>query len=314
MWLNRKSKLQQAGVQLFGCGMLLLFISCLPARAQQLVLAFEDVLGPSATLDGMARTQMLISGLRREGVEQALFFIKTKKINAKTKLRLIQYNNAGHLLASHGHDDNFLKKINLYAYEIDLLKSHGILQEFSNYRGYFRFSYYSAGGDTVMRRKLEAFARENDLYPTYVTLKSFDWYLNQKYLERVNSNRLVDMAALEKVYVDMVWQGLQAYHQQVIVTAGTDAKQVLLLQENDLTAYFIAPLVEKIRSEGWQIVSPDAAFGYPKITREPVSVHTRDGYIKTLSGISAPIVEKPMLSHKNKQEIDAILQTNQLFQ
>lgn len=313
MWLGRKQELQKVGMQLFGCGVLILFVTCLPARAQQVVLAFEDVLGPSATLDGMARTQMLISGLRREGVEQALFFVKTKKINAKTKPRLIQYNKAGHLLASHGHDDNLLRKNNLYTYEIDLLKAHGILQEFSNYRGYFRFGYYSGGGDTVMRRKLEAFAQENNFYPTYVTLKSFDWYLNQKYLERVNSNRLVDMAALEKVYVDMVWQGLQAYQQLVIPTAGAGAKHVLLLQENDLTAYFIAALVEKIRSEGWQIVSPDAAFGYPKIAREPVSVQTRDGYIKTLTGISAPIVETPMLSHKSKEEIDAILRAKQLF-
>lgn len=290
-----------------------LSVAIMPARAQQVVLAFEDVLGPSASLDGMARTRMLIGGLRREGVEQALFFVKTKKIDTKTKLRLIEYDKAGHLLASHGHDDNLLKKVNLYAYQLDLLKSQALLDEFSNYRGYFRSGYYSGGSDMDLRRKLQAFAHENNLQPTYVTLKSFDWYLNQQYLEQVNSNRRVDMAALEKVYVEMIWLGLETYQQQVMPTAGVNAKHVLLLQENDLAGYFIAALIEKIRAEGWGIVSPDAAFGYPKISREPVSVQTSAGYIKALTGMSAPIVEVPMLSHKSTEEIDAILQANQLF-
>lgn len=285
----------------------------LPVHAQQLVLAFEDVLGPSATLDGMARTQMLISGLRREGVKQALFFVRTHKINTKTRARLLAYDQAGHLLASQGHKDSLLKKINVYGYQVDLLKAHANLQGFTHYRGHFHHGYYAGGSDGEIRRKLEIFARENNLSPTYITTKSFDAYLNQRYIKQVNENRRVNMAVLEKVYVDMVMQGLKKYHLHLMPAAGVDAKQVLVLQENDLTAYFIAALVERIVAEGWKIVAPDQAFGYPKITREPVSLQTLEGYMKALSGIKIPIVETPISSHKNTQEIDAILQANQLF-
>ena len=269
-----------------------------PVRAQEVVIAFEDVLGPSATLDGMARTQMIISGLRRAEVEQALFLVRTKKINAKNKNRerLVQYDRAGHVLASHGHDHNLFRKINLYAYEIDLLKSNALLRDFANYHGYFHFGYYAAGGDLTVRRKLRGFAQENELQPIYVNVKTNDAYLNQKYIEQVNANRRVDMAALEKVYVDMVWQGLVNYYQYAIPTVG-QSRIVVLLQENDLAAYFIAPLVEKIREQGWRIASPNSAFSYPKIAQSPIGLQNSDGYMAALAGIDLMANDVPLYYH-----------------
>jgi peptidoglycan/xylan/chitin deacetylase (PgdA/CDA1 family) len=275
-----------------------IFLLASPARSQEVVIAFEDVLGPSATLDGMARTQMIISGLRRAEVEQALFLVRTKKINPRTKNRerLVQYDKAGHVLASHGHDHNLFKKVNLYAYEIDLLKSNALLQGFKNYHGYFHFGYYAAGGDLNVRRKLREFARENGLQPIYVNVKTDDAYLNQKYIEQVNANRRVDIAALEKVYVDMVWQGLVNYYQYAIPTV-EQPKIVLLLQENDLAAYFIAPLVEKIREHGWKIASPNTAFGYPKAGRAPIGLQNSDGYMAALGNIDLMANDVPLYNH-----------------
>lgn len=276
---------------------LLIFLAS-PARSQEVIIAFEDVLGPSATLDGMARTQMIISGLRRAEVEQALFLVRTKKINSKNKgrERLVQYDKAGHVLASHGHDHNLFKKVNLYAYEIDLLKSNALLQDFANYHGYFHFGYYAAGGDLNVRRKLRDFARENGLQPIYVNVKTDDAYLNQRYIEQVNANRRVDMAALEKVYVDMVWQGLVNYYQYALPTV-EQPRIVLLLQENDLAAYFIAPLAEKIREQGWHIASPNAAFSYPKVSHPPIGLQNSDGYIAALCGIDLMVNDVPLYSH-----------------
>ncbi len=277
-----------------------IFLLASPARSQEVVIAFEDVLGPSATLDGMARTQMIISGLRRAEVEQALFLVRTKQINPRTKNkeRLVQYDKAGHVLASHGHDHNLFKKVNLYAYEIDLLKSNALLQGFKNYHGYFHFGYYAAGGDLNVRRKLRDFLRENGLQPVYVNVKVDDAYLNQRYIEQVNANRRVDMAALEKVYVDMVWQGLVNYYQYVIPTV-EQAKVVLLLQENDLAAYFIAPLVEKIREQGWRVSSPTTAFGYPKAGRAPIGLQNSDGYMAALLNIDLMAKDVPLYHHNS---------------
>lgn len=275
-----------------------IFLLASPARSQDVVIAFEDVLGPSATLDGMARTQMIISGLRRAEVEQALFLVRTKKINPRTKNkeRLVQYDKAGHVLASHGHDHNLFKKVNLYAYEIDLLKSNALLQGFKNYHGYFHFGYYAAGGDLNVRRKLRDFVRENGLQPVYVNVKVDDAYLNQRYIEQVNANRRVDMAALEKVYVDMVWQGLVNYYQYAIPTV-EQPKITLLLQENDLAAYFIAPLVEKIREHGWRVSSPTTAFGYPKTGRAPIGLQNSDGYMAALLNIDLMAKDVPLYHH-----------------
>ena len=275
-----------------------IFLLASPARSQEVVIAFEDVLGPSATLDGMARTQMIISGLRRAKVEQALFLVRTKKIKSKNKgrERLVQYDKAGHVLASHGHDHNLFKKVNLYAYEIDLLKSNALLQDFANYHGYFHFGYYAAGGDLNVRRKLRDFARENGLQPIYVNVKVDDAYLNQRYIEQVNANRRVDMAALEKVYVDMVWQGLVNYYQYAIPTV-EHPRIILLLQENDLAAYFIAPLMEKILEQGWRIASPNAAFSYPKISHAPIGLQNSDGYMAALTGIDLMAKDLPLYHH-----------------
>lgn len=285
---------------------MLLSIVVSPARAQEVVIVFEDVLGPSATLDGMARTQMIISGLRRAEVGQALFLVRTKKINPRTrnKARLIAYDKAGHVLASHGHDHNLLKKVNLYAYEIDLLKADMLLREFNNYHGYFHFGYYAAGGDLNVRRRLRNFAQENSLQPIHINVKSQDAYLNRKYVEQVNANRQIDMAALEKIYVDMVWQGLENYYQYLVPTFGHSPKIVLSLQENDLAAYFIAPLIEKIRAQGWKVASPNAAFSYPRVGNAPIALHNSDGFLAALTGIDLMARDIPFYSHQNPQSIN----------
>lgn len=285
-----------------------LMLLVLPVRAQEVVIAFDDVLGPSATLDGMARTQMIISGLRRAEVDQALFLVSTRKITPKTnsKARLQAYDNARHIIASRGHDHNLFKKVNLYAYEIDLLKAHARLQEFNHYHGYFHFGYHAAGGDLAVRRRLNDFARENALQPIYVNVKSQDAYLNQQYIAQVNANRRVDMAALETLYVDMVWQGLLDYHRYTFATVGPSSRIVLLLQENDLAAYFIASLVERIRAHGWQVASPSVAFSYPKTGRAPISLHTPDGYAAALAGVDLMARDIPFVSPAKPEDVDRL--------
>lgn len=292
----------------------LLLLCCSTARGQEVILAFTDVLGPSATLDGMARSQMIISGLRRANVEQAIFFIDAKKITIKTRPRVEQFDKAGHVIASQGFGESLLRKVNVYQYKVDLLKAHALLKPYDHYRGYFWLNYYSSGGDSAIHKQLEEFATENNFTPTYVTLNTYDAYLNQKYIERVNQNKRVDMGKLEEAYLDMVLQGLAHANAYALATIPGNAKHVLLLQENDINAYLIFALVEKLRERGWHIATPDSAFGYPRPVQKPISLQTPEGYFASLSGIEWPVTQHIMSSHRGKADIDELLRRFQLFQ
>ena len=57
------------------------FFPC--AYAREIVLAFDNTLARSTSLDGSARTKMLINSMARADVKQAVFLIKSKTIFVK---------------------------------------------------------------------------------------------------------------------------------------------------------------------------------------------------------------------------------------
>lgn len=251
------------------------------------VLAFTEVQSRATSLDGMARSQMIVNQLKRLDVDAAAVLIRTKEISTKSRARVALYDQAGHLLINQGHAYHLLSKPDLYRYQVDLLAANQRLSSYNHYRGNVYLANFEADSPVSNRQKLIHFAYAHGLTPSYISIQVLNGYLNNYYQQQVNQGRRVDMIAMQQAYVDMIWPAL-VKSETLALGIYPRAPLVLLLQENDLTAYFLSALIDHIRNHGGRIVSPALAFPSPPANYWPINLHTQQGYLTALLGLELP--------------------------
>lgn len=236
----------------------LMLVTSLAAQARELVIVFENSLQPSSSLDAMARSQMLMRNLAMAAVPQAMFLVQPRALDSKDKARLQLYSERGHLLVNAGYNHSLVSKGDLYVYEVGILKANRLLSPYSGYQQHVHFSYLHERGDRSIQRGLIDFLAERGYRPAFTNFnpwRGVGAYLNQLYQARVKRNRPVNMAALESAYVELLTQSLQQQDALAFNLLGYSPPQTLVLQENDLAAYFIVALVDKLVEKGWQLTT-----------------------------------------------------------
>jgi hypothetical protein len=283
------------------------------AQALDVVLAFTQVQSQSTSLDGTARSQMIINHLRRLDVGPVAVLVRTSEIKPRQQARIGFYHDAGHLLINHGHQHHLLSRPDLYRYQVDLLAADARLRSYNNYRGHVLLANFENNEPVSNRQKLLSFAHDNQLTPIYISVKAQDGHLNTRYQNMVNKNRRVDMAPLQEAYIDMMWRELLRSDLLQRVAYGR-APLVLLLEENDLTAYFLPGLIDRIRDSGGRILAPQALFNQPAVYRMPVNAHTGAGLFSAVAGIEPPRLITPLLVGGDAFWIDHYLTQRGLLQ
>ncbi|MFO1390114.1 hypothetical protein [Cellvibrio sp.] len=287
--------------------MFMLMLS-LAVSAQEIVLAFTDTLGRATSLDGTARSKMLIRNMARADVNQAMFLIKTKTVTNNTVERLAFYNETGQLLVNAGHHPSMVIRQKSFGYPIDIMRANGILEPYENYRKHVHFPYLYGNSDPAVLAQLQQFLAEHNYLPTYVTTRVHDDYMNQLYQARVLSGRSVDIRAIEKAYVSMVVKAVTRYDARAQMMLGFSPRQVLLLHENDLAAYCIIGVIDELNKLGFKIISPEKVFTDPISNPYFKSGFSATGYMAYVTGLPE---EKPIwyeiANQKDKEEIHGYL-------
>ncbi|WP_331344558.1 hypothetical protein [Cellvibrio sp. UBA7661] len=282
-------------------------------HARELAIAFENTLQPSSSLDAMARSQMLVRNLATAGVPQAMFLIKTKGIDQKDKARLSLYSDKGHLLVNAGHGHGLVTKSDLYAYEIGILKANRILRSYRGYKKHVYFSYLHEYGDANIQQGLANFLQERGYRPAFANpnpLRGVDQYLDELYQKKIRSNRAVNMAALEKAYVDLISTSLVQEDALAFNLLGYSPKQILVLQENDLAAYFIVALVDQLIAQGWKIIPPETVFNDPIANPVAANRWGANGYMNSITRLADERVAYWRVLGDRKARVDAFLHSN----
>lgn len=279
--------------------------------ARELVIAFDHTLQVSTSLDAMARSQMLVRNLATAGVPQAMFLIKTKGADQKDKARLALYSDKGHLLVNAGHGHSLVTKSDLYVYEIGIMKANRILQAYSGYKKHVHFSYLHEFGDANIQRELADFLQERGYRPAFTgvnTMRGVDQYLDQLYQKKISSNRPVNMAALENAYVDFIAQSVAQEDTKAFNILGYSPRQVLVLQENDLAAYFIVALVDRLVEQGWTIIAAERAMNDPIANPIAANRWGANGYLNSITRLPDERVAYVRVLGERKTVVDSFLQ------
>jgi hypothetical protein len=281
------------------------------ANARELALAFENTLRPSTSLDAMARSQMLIRNLATAGVPQAMFLIKTKGLDQKDKARLALYSNKGHLLVNAGHGHSLVTKSTLYAYEVGILKANRILRPYKGYKKHVHFSYLHECSDINIQRGLAGFLQARGYQPAFTgvnPLRGVDQYIDQLYQQKIKTNRPVKMAELESAYVDLIAQSLNEQDAQAFNVLGYSPKQVLVIQENDIAAYFIVALVDRLVEQGWTIVAAEHLLNDPLINPIAANRWGANGYLNSITQLADECIAYPRVMGARQKMVDQYLE------
>jgi hypothetical protein len=271
------------------------------AYAREIVLAFDDTLAASTSLDGTARTKMLINSMARADVKQAVFLIKSKTITTNTIDRMMYYDEAGQFIVNAGHNYSLLHRAKSYGYPIDIMKANSALEPYANYHKHISYPYLDGGGDSELLQQLQSYLAEHHYFPIYVTTQVHDEYMNKLYQLRLESGRTVNIRALEKAYVNMVMDKVLAYDASAYLRLGASPRQVLLLHENDLAAYCIIGLIDALNEQGFKVIPPEKVFTDPIVNPYFISKFSINILNRYLTGLPEAKRQWPYIASKKDQ-------------
>ena len=285
------------------------FLTCASfVKAKEIALAFDATLAKSSSLDGMARSQMLVRNMIKVNVNQAMFLIHTKDITAKTQARVLLYDDAGQLIVNKGHKHWFLSRPDNYKYQVDILRANAELEPYLHYHKHIYFPFLYEGNDLAQLNQLKKFLSDYDYQPTYATYIAQDDYLNQLYQSRIADGKIVEINRLEKAYVKLIMDDLIRYDNQAHLMLGYSPRQVLLLHENDLAAYFIVALVDALNEHGWNVIDAEKIFSDPVANPYLVNGYSGVGYMQSITGLpDAQQDHAYIITPKERERVHAYL-------
>ena len=266
-------------------------LACACARvsfAQEVVLAFAKTLAPSASLDGTARTKMLINNMAKGDVNQAMFLVHTKDITAKTIERVEFYDESGQLIVNAGDSLSLYHRPKSYAYPIDIMKANGKLLPYAHYHQHVYLPDLYNSGDEKLLQQLRDFLAEHNYQRTYISYEARDDYMDKLYQARLAENRQVDIRKLENAYVRMLMDRVKEYDARARVILGYSPRQVILLHENDVSAYCILAFIDALGAQGFKVVAPENVFSDPVANPFYAGGYSATGYLQAITHLPDP--------------------------
>ena len=258
----------------------LLSLAATPAQAQKrIAFSFDDVpRQPGGFMTVEERTTRLIAALRRSGIRQAAFFVTPGHLERPWgpggEARIAAYVRAGHVIANHSFSHPSLSQVGAEIYLADIDRAAEWLRGRRGYRPWFRYPYLDEGTrgqpDMSVRDAVRLGLGQRALLNGYVTVDSYDWYLDSLATRARAAGQTLDMDALRDLYVRTVVETAEWQDRLARETLRRQPVHVVLMHETDLEALFLPDAVRALRARGWRIATMDEAY------RDPIARVTPD--------------------------------------
>jgi len=250
---------------------------------RRIALTFDDAPRiADAVFSRAERAQRIRRHLGNAGV-RAAFFATTGELDDEGAGILRAYGLAGHQISNHSHLHRRLDRIGAAAFLADIDEAHAALRSLPGFVGYFRFPYLNEGATTEVRDTVRAGLRARGYRAGYVTIDTYDWYLNSLANAARRRGQSLDQDALGALYVESMVAAAEHYDTVAKRYLGRSPAHVLLLHENDLAALYLDRLIGAFEAHNWQIVDIDTAYADPIAMEEPDSLFLNQGRVAALA-------------------------------
>jgi peptidoglycan-N-acetylglucosamine deacetylase len=285
------------------------------AHAQEIALTFDDAPTHNGPLfSGDERTQKILDHLKEGDVDQAAFFVVTSNIKELGEDRLLKYTNAGHLLANHTHTHQWIHSLGVTRYSNDIRKADSILRPMKGFMPWFRYPFLDEGKSKPVRDSLRTTMKMLGLTNGYVTVDTYDWYLNGLLRTAKKENKKIDFDLLRSVYIEHISKSVQFYDSIARQILGRSPKHVLLLHENDMSAYFLGDLIRHLKTKGWKIISPAEAYKDPIASLLPDVLFNNQGRVGAIAREKGIEAKNLIQASEDEVFLDALVKNRKVFE
>lgn len=242
--------------------------------APRVAFTFDDgpTLAETPRFTPAQRNQALLDALAAHGTQAALFVTSGNGADRPQGQALARaWGEAGHLLGNHTvtHLDLNAPDVALVQYQRELLACDAVIAPLPGYRKWFRFTYLREGNTPEKRDGMRAFLAEHGYRNAPVSLDTSDWRLDELLRRVLTRDAQADVAPIRRAYLAHVAQRAEAYRALSQRLLGRDAPQVLLLHHNLINALWLGDVIAQFKAQGWQVISPEAAFADPLYAMQP---------------------------------------------
>lgn len=284
-----------------------------------LIITFDNLpLQDSACLTGEEKRERCLKTLEDEKLETVFFIVGEELVkNPKSSSCLKRVLEQGHRIANHSYTHPHLTDTSLEDYITDVYKCNEFIKHFSLYRPWFRYPFLDIGLDPLPRlgasgEKAIACAEKfkaQGFRHGYVTIDSFDWFLNVLLLEAIEQGKTIKQEDLEAFYVAHLRKMIVKYltlHEKESFSA-----HVLLLHSNaDITMLCLPRMIHMLKEDGWIFTSPEEAFNHPANTLADFNsvVEQAKWALRALTPSSSPSSEPKKGSSLSSEATEAFRQ------
>ena len=269
---------------------------CGPRRV---AFSFDDApTGDSVIMSGEERSQRILDALQEGGVEEAILFAVSSRIDPATIGRMHAYAEAGHVIASHSHTHPNLHNVGSKAFLADVGTAHEILSGLPGFQPYFRFPYLNEGATIEERDAVRAGLKTLGYRAGYATIDNYDFYIDRLLREAREDGRAVDLEAVGALYVEMILGAAIHYDDAACTWLGRSPAHMLLLHENDVAALFLPALIAALKAAGWEIITASEAYADPIANVVPDTLFLGQGQVAALAAVAG--AEASELRHEGE--------------
>lgn len=284
-------------------------IASSPCGPRRLALTFDDApRSDTQVMSGWERAARILAALDSAGVDEVAFFSLSKPAEGEGLERLQTYAAAGHILGNHSASHPNLHEVGAEAFMQDVRTAHAKLSQLQGFRPWFRFPMLNEGKSTEERDRVRRELAELGYSQGYVTIDTFDFYIDNFLKHAAAAGRELDKPALGRLYVELIRDAAEHYDSVACRWLGRSPAHVLLLHENDVAALYLDDLIAALRAEGWAIISPTEAYSDPIAQTIPNTLLLGQGRVAALAHIAGAAPESLRHASENIAYLDQRLQ------
>lgn len=265
---------------------ILLTIFSQDGMSAEISFTFDDPGVQSAP--GMAHQQVgekILATLKAHNLKTILFVCGMRVDSLEGKRLLSLWDKENHILGNHtySHKSYNQEKIDFPFFISDIAKNETLIQEYKNFKRFFRYPMLKEG-DTIQKRdSLRTYLKDKGYSLGYVTIDASDWYISGRLVEKLTQNKKVNLEAFKKYYLEHIWDRAQYYNKLSKDVLGREIKHNVLLHHNPLNAYFLGDLIQMFKNKGWKVIDAEEAFKDPAYSLVPKNIPAGESLIWALA-------------------------------
>lgn len=208
---------------------------------------------------------MILNSLEEANLKSMFFVTGLNKTDQKGKYLLSEWDKQNHKIANHTFSHpNFNDKNNtVEIFQDELMMTDSLIKGYKNHVKYFRFPYLKEGKNRDKIDSIRSTLKKQNYKNGHVTIDASDWYVNSRLINHMKYRKKVDTLGFQDFYLDHIIDRAKFYESLSYELNGRHIKHTLLLHHNLTSALFLKELINKFKSEGWEVIDAVDAYKDP---------------------------------------------------